>query len=639
MVDVSARARRHAERVRIVPGPSAQPAIEMLTAPVRVAPELDADLTGPMPTAAELVHAPGDATSAMPLSTAEATLSGVALFAPRDVDPSDETGEIAVLADEDGGPAGRPRVEPAARPPAATATSWFAGPSQETTAAPATETVATPAVVPGVVPTPVARPVPSPRARPRVGPAVAAPPVAEPVARPVPGPAVPGDELVTGPMPRVGTGAVPLVGQQPARPVSDPAPVATASAPPEAEQTVVRPLDDGSGMFLVAPTPGRRAARRAAEVAAPRKPAAGLRFVVVAVVLALVGGAAAALMTDKAVTVTVDGSERVIHTYGRTVAAALASAGMRPTPQDRVEPALATDVADGDHVILNHARRLTLHEGPSDRQLWTTASTVGEALAGLGVEATPLQMSEPPTDAIPLSGLTVALRVPRPVTLTDTTGAPRPITTEAGTVSGLLTEQRITLGPDDVAVPSGDTAVTPGLTVQVVRNGVGEVVETHEIPAPVEERDDPTLPRGKKKVLDPGKSGEQTAIMRVYVQNGQETHREQVRAGTSTPPSPRVVLVGTNDSVPAVPQVDDGSVWDRLAQCEATGNWAINTGNGYYGGLQFDAGTWRAYGGTAYAPLPHEASREQQIAIASKVRDDRGGYGAWPACSAKLGLP
>jgi Transglycosylase-like domain len=126
--------------------------------------------------------------------------------------------------------------------------------------------------------------------------------------------------------------------------------------------------------------------------------------------------------------------------------------------------------------------------------------------------------------------------------------------------------------------------------------------------------------------------------MRVYVQNGQEVRREQVRAGSMSPPQPRVVRLGTNDSLRA-PVVADGSVWDQLAKCESTGNWAINSGNGYYGGLQFDAGTWRAYGGTDYAPLPHQASREEQIAVASKVRDDRGGFGAWPACSRRLGLP
>ena len=76
--------------------------------------------------------------------------------------------------------------------------------------------------------------------------------------------------------------------------------------------------------------------------------------------------------------------------------------------------------------------------------------------------------------------------------------------------------------------------------------------------------------------------------------------------------------------------------WDAVAQCESGGNWAINTGNGYYGGLQFNLGTWQSYGGTG---LPSEASRETQIAIATKLRDASGGYGAWPGCASSLGLP
>ncbi|MDW4908237.1 transglycosylase family protein [Streptomyces sp. ADMS] len=80
----------------------------------------------------------------------------------------------------------------------------------------------------------------------------------------------------------------------------------------------------------------------------------------------------------------------------------------------------------------------------------------------------------------------------------------------------------------------------------------------------------------------------------------------------------------------------DSGVWDRIAQCESGGNWHINTGNGYYGGLQFSAGTWRAYGGTAYAATADGASRAQQIAVATKVQGAQG-WGAWPTCSARAG--
>ena len=69
-------------------------------------------------------------------------------------------------------------------------------------------------------------------------------------------------------------------------------------------------------------------------------------------------------------------------------------------------------------------------------------------------------------------------------------------------------------------------------------------------------------------------------------------------------------------------------------ESQSGGNWSINTGNGYYGGLQFSLSTWRAYGGSG---LPSNASREKQIAIAKKLQADAG-WGAWPGCSAKLGL-
>ncbi|MFF4566724.1 transglycosylase family protein [Streptomyces sp. NPDC001435] len=95
--------------------------------------------------------------------------------------------------------------------------------------------------------------------------------------------------------------------------------------------------------------------------------------------------------------------------------------------------------------------------------------------------------------------------------------------------------------------------------------------------------------------------------------------------------APLGLLAATGNAAAA-----DGGVWDRIAQCESGGNWHINTGNGYYGGLQFSAGTWRAYGGTAYAPTADRASRTQQIAVATKVQHAQG-WGAWPTCSARAG--
>ena len=76
--------------------------------------------------------------------------------------------------------------------------------------------------------------------------------------------------------------------------------------------------------------------------------------------------------------------------------------------------------------------------------------------------------------------------------------------------------------------------------------------------------------------------------------------------------------------------------WDAIAQCESGGNWSINTGNGYYGGLQFSRSTWKAYGGTQYAATADQASRTQQIRIAERVLRGQG-IGAWPVCGKKAG--
>ncbi|QGF25167.1 hypothetical protein Rai3103_09730 [Raineyella fluvialis] len=105
-------------------------------------------------------------------------------------------------------------------------------------------------------------------------------------------------------------------------------------------------------------------------------------------------------------------------------------------------------------------------------------------------------------------------------------------------------------------------------------------------------------------------------------QSHQTAKRSTVKATTKSTSSPAAT-------------VSSGStVWDRIAQCESGGNWSINTGNGFSGGLQFTPSTWSAYGGTGSAS---SASREQQIAVAQRVQASQG-WGAWPVCSVKAGV-
>lgn len=125
--------------------------------------------------------------------------------------------------------------------------------------------------------------------------------------------------------------------------------------------------------------------------------------------------------------------------------------------------------------------------------------------------------------------------------------------------------------------------------------------------------------------------------LKVPAPDEQLAHREMpsnVVAAVPAPAPKAAPARTTARTVSTAPSVANGSVWDRLAQCEASGNWHINTGNGYYGGLQFTLSSWRAAGGSGY---PHQASREEQILRGQKLQAMQG-WGAWPACSAKLGL-
>lgn len=98
---------------------------------------------------------------------------------------------------------------------------------------------------------------------------------------------------------------------------------------------------------------------------------------------------------------------------------------------------------------------------------------------------------------------------------------------------------------------------------------------------------------------------------------------------------PLKYLYTTGELEPPKPAIQD--VWYRLAQCESTGRWAANTGNGYLGGLQMDMTFWRRYGGLSYAARPDLASVSAQVAVAEHGLASQG-WGAWPACSRRLGL-
>jgi resuscitation-promoting factor RpfB len=362
-----------------------------------------------------------------------------------------------------------------------------------------------------------------------------------------------------------------------------------------------------------------------------------LKATIASVLVSLIGGGAAAIAMNKSVTVDVDGQAHEVNTYADTVGEVLDDEGLDVGSHDALSPSPAASVNDGGKIVLQRGRVLHLTMDGEKKDHWVRATTVGDALKQLNVPADGAWMSADMNSEVPLNGMALEIKTVKNITLFDGGNKPKAMQTTAVTVQELLDQMHVKLGKEDAVSPGGDVKVRDGSEVRITRNGVTVVNRTEKIPPPVQEVEDPNAEEGTEVVLDPGAPGRRVATYRVTMKNGQEMAKVEIGSKITKQPKPKVIRVGTKE--PPQPQITDAAVWDQLAECESGGDWAINTGNGYYGGLQFDAGTWASNGGTQYAELPHQATREQQIAIATKVRDARGGYGAWPACSAELGLP
>jgi resuscitation-promoting factor RpfB len=349
------------------------------------------------------------------------------------------------------------------------------------------------------------------------------------------------------------------------------------------------------------------------------------------VLLGLVGGSLAFFLAQKSVTLTVDGQVQTVGTYAATVAEMLDEEGLEPAEHDVLLPHAEQALADGDAVVLSRARPLELTVDGVSRDVFVTALSVDEALEQLGLRTEGLVLSASRSERLPLQGMELTITTPKEIVLVAD-GQERVVSTTAATAGDLLAEQGIALSETDRTSLYLAQGLLNRMRLQVYRVQVSEVSETTAIKAERVETPDPNAVKGDEKVTKPGVDGEQVTTYRVTVVDGVETARETLTTSVTREPVATEVAVGTK----AAPVVAGGGVWDLLAKCEAGGNWAINTGNGYYGGLQFNAGTWRAYGGQG---MPHQNSREQQIAIGEKVVAASGGFGAWPGCASKLGLP
>ncbi len=363
------------------------------------------------------------------------------------------------------------------------------------------------------------------------------------------------------------------------------------------------------------------------------------RIAQAAVVSSLVAAAVGFSYFDKSVNLSVDGRASAVHLFGSTlVGDVLASQNIKVGPHDLVAPAVSTKVSDGQKVVVRYGRQLTVTVDGQTTSYWTTSTTVAGALSQLGIRAGSAKLSVSRSQPLGRAGLVMSITTPKAVTV-KVDGKTLTTRTIAADVSEVLSELHVSVGAKDRVSPAMTTLVTsPGLDVVVARVTQKSVTAAESVAFGTTRKDNATLYKGTTKTLTAGKTGSSLVTYLETWVDGKRESRTVTSSRVTSAPVTRVLDVGTKARPVAPTSSAPGStvnaaMWDRIAQCESGGNWSINTGNGYYGGLQFDSGTWLANGGGKYAPRADLASRTQQIAVANVVYAARG-LSPWGCASA-----
>ncbi|WP_020393207.1 resuscitation-promoting factor [Kribbella catacumbae] len=356
-------------------------------------------------------------------------------------------------------------------------------------------------------------------------------------------------------------------------------------------------------------------------------------------VFAVVGGSVAYASKSKTVSLSIDGQVQKVHTFGSTVGDALKAKKIQVGERDVVAPSLDAKLQDGQEIAVQYGRPLTVTADGSKKTFWTTADSLSEAMTDLGLRYDGAVFSTSRSAPIGREGLELTVRTPKTLQIVRL-GKAVAVKSMASTVGEALTSAKIPYDANDRIVPAVATVLKPGsLTkVVVVKVDTRTISEKQAIAFAKKETKSATLLEGETKTTAKGVAGSKTVKYLVTYLDGKLSSKKLVSSDVDTLPVDELVTVGTKpkpeepvtDTEP--PATGNAGAWDRIAECESGGNWSTNTGNGYYGGLQFGHQTWAAYGGTAYAENAHLASKAQQIAIAEKVRAARGGYGDWPVC-------
>ncbi|GGI85214.1 MULTISPECIES: resuscitation-promoting factor [Pseudarthrobacter] len=362
------------------------------------------------------------------------------------------------------------------------------------------------------------------------------------------------------------------------------------------------------------------------------------------VLCALVVGLVAFVGNNKTITLNVDGKVSSVQTFGGTVGQVVKSANLELNPADRVSPSVDASVQNGTVINVNKAKEVKVSLDGSEKTVNTTAQDVAGLVTELGV-ASASSVSAPKDAQLSIAGSYVSISTPKTVSLVAD-GKVDTATTTASTVGKVLEDAGLVLGANDRSSQPVNAHVVNNMVIKVSRVDTGQTaVSTEDVPFETVTSESGELLKGEKEVTQKGAAGKLEKTYKLVLVDGREASRTLVSETVAVQPVPEKVTVGTKpkpvaqaapaakaatpagagaNTGAAAPAMMNEAMWDKIAQCESTGNWSINSGNGYYGGLQFDIRTWIGAGGGAYAPNASLATKAQQIDIANRVYAQRG---------------
>ncbi|WP_309131566.1 ubiquitin-like domain-containing protein [Brevibacterium sp.] len=384
----------------------------------------------------------------------------------------------------------------------------------------------------------------------------------------------------------------------------------------------------------------------------------------------LVGGTGAVVTMNKPVTLSVNGQSEEVRTFGGTVGDILESRDIKLDKRDEVKPGLDKKVDRDMDITVNTAKQVTLDVDGKESKEWTTANTVGQALADLGVDARDAELNAKVDQKLKETGNDIDVTTAKDLTvLAD--GKDHKVTAPVETAKEALNEAGVQLDKDDfLSVPlSAAPADGQVLTVNRVENKT--VKEKESIEPKVEKKKSDSLPKGETKVEKKGKDGQKEIEYTVKTVNGEEVKKEKKAEKVLSEPETKVIVEGTKekeapstgggsgDSGSGGDSGDSGSggdsgesgsggggggtmskdeikamlggpgsKWYSIAKCESEFNPKAVNPNGHYGLFQFKMATWQSMGGSGN---PADASPQEQFDRAKKLQREAG-WSQW-ACA------